>query len=136
MKLITRDTDYALRAICYIAKQGKRRVPTSELVQKLKMPRSFLRKALQMLDKKGLLRSYKGTGGGFVISKNTRNIRLLDLMEAFQGPLSLNECSFKKKKCPEQVNCPLRKKINALEAYIISQLRDVSIASLSVQAGG
>ena len=109
---------------------------TSELVDKLKMPRPFLRKVLQALDRGGLLRSYKGMGGGFIISKNTRNIRLLDLIEIFQGPLILNECSFKKKKCPEQIRCPLRKKINALQSYIVTQLRDISVASLIAQLGG
>ena len=70
MKLITRDTDYAIRAITYMAKHKESRVSVKELVKNLKVPRPFLRKILQVLDKKGLLRSYKGKGGGFLL--NTR----------------------------------------------------------------
>jgi len=134
MKLITRDTDYALRALCYIAKKEKKVVSISELVEQLRMPRPFLRKALQILNKKGILHSYKGSGGGFVLSRGTQDISLLGLIEIFQGPLSLNECSFKRKECPEQRKCPLRRKIGLLEKYIISELRNISVASLLAKA--
>ncbi|MCX5702041.1 MAG: hypothetical protein NTW64_03570 [Candidatus Omnitrophica bacterium] len=44
MKLITRDTDYAIRALCYIAKNKNEIISVRELVTKLKIPRPFLRK--------------------------------------------------------------------------------------------
>ena len=63
MKLITRDTDYALRAICYIAKQEKI-VSVNELVKVLGVPRPFMRKILQRLSQEKILVSYKGEGRG------------------------------------------------------------------------
>ena len=41
MKLITRDTDYAVRAIAFIAESEKEMVSTDELVKELKIPRPF-----------------------------------------------------------------------------------------------
>jgi Rrf2 family protein len=130
MKLITRDTDYALRAVCYIAKCKKKTVSVSELVKELKIPRPFLRKGLQVLNKKGILKSYKGLGGGFQLARPAHKIFLVDLMGIFQGPFKLNECRFKKIICPNISKCTLRKKINVIERFVIRELRSISVGSL------
>jgi Rrf2 family protein len=89
-----------------------------------------LRKILQILNKKGILKSYKGLGGGFLLARPRHKIFLLDLIEIFQGPLKLNECIFKKMVCPNTKRCVLKKKIDDIERYVISQLGSITIASL------
>ncbi|MGE5197425.1 MAG: RrF2 family transcriptional regulator [Deltaproteobacteria bacterium] len=130
MKLITRDTDYALRALIYI--QGNKNNVTSvtELVRELKIPKPFLRKLLQRLDKSDILRSHKGKGGGFTLVRQARRISLFDLIEIFQGSLRLNECLFKKKPCPRVGTCGLNKAIGAIEKGVFSKLKSISVASL------
>ena len=64
MKLITRDTDYAIRALCCIAKRKETIISVDKLVKQLRIPRPFSRKILQTLNKRKILRSYKGTSGG------------------------------------------------------------------------
>ena len=130
MKLITRDTDYAVRALAFIAKQKQEIIPVSQLVKCLKIPRPFLRKILQMLNKKGLLASYKGQGGGFKLAVAPKRIFLLDLIETFQGPVKLNECIFKKRICPNIKTCKLKKKIDSIQKYVIAELKDIKLASL------
>lgn len=130
MKLITRDTDYAIRALCYIAKQKEEVVSVTELVKKLKVPRPFLRKILQILNSKGVLESYKGLGGGFKLLRPPNKIFILDLIKVFQGPFSLNECLLKKRVCPNKKTCQLKKKIDDIEKYVLSKLKTISIDSL------
>jgi Rrf2 family protein len=130
MKLITRDTDYALRAICFMAKTKEKVLSVGDLVRALKVPRPFLRKILQVLNKKGILKSYKGLGGGFKLAMPASRIFLVDLIEIFQGPFKLNECLLRKIACPSTKTCALRKKINRIESYVIKQLRSITIASL------
>ena len=130
MKLITRDTDYALRAICFIAKSKKKIISVSELVKELKIPRPFLRKLLQVLNKKGILKSHKGQGGGFQLNGPANKIFLVDLIVIFQGPLKLNECFFKKLRCPNINSCSLRKKIEGIENYVVRELKTITINSL------
>jgi Rrf2 family protein len=130
MKLITRDIDYALRALIFIAQRKEKIVSVSELVAALKIPRPFLRKILQILHKKGVLKSYKGFGGGFLLAKPAKKIFLVDLIEAFQGEFSLNECLFKKMPCSGIATCVLRKKIDSIEGYVVSRLKSITIASL------
>ncbi len=130
MKLITRDTDYALRALCFIARHKDKIVSAAELVEQLKIPRPFLRKILQILNKKRILKSYKGKGGGFLLALPAHKIFLVDLIEIFQGALRLNECFFKKMACPNTKTCALRKKINSIERYVTHELKSITLASL------
>lgn len=130
MKLLTRDTDYAVRALCFIAKAKQEIVSVAQLVRCLKIPRPFLRKILQVLNQKKLLISYKGQGGGFRLAVAPNRIFLIDLMEIFQGKLKLNECLFKKKVCPSVKTCVLKKKIDAIERHTISELKTITVASL------
>ncbi len=131
MRLITRNTDYAIRALCFIAENNKKEIiSVSELVKNLKIPRPFLRKLLQILNKKGLLRSYKGKGGGFELAMLPEKIFLVDLIEIFQGPLNLDECIFKRRSCPDIKSCLLREKIEAIKDYVSEELKSITIKSL------
>ncbi len=130
MKLITRDTDYALRALCFIAKQDKKVVSVRELVKVLKVPRPFLRRLLQQLAKNRILISSKGQGGGFSLGLPAGSIYLTDLMRIFQGPLKINECFLKKKICPNIKVCRLKKKIDEIEKMVIGELRSINIAGI------
>jgi len=130
MKLITRDTDYALRALCFIGRRQEKIISVAELVKALKIPRPFLRKILQVLNRRKILKSYRGQGGGFSLVKSTGNIFLVDLIEIFQGPLRLNECFFKKMACPNKKSCSLRKKIIGIEENVIKELSPITIESL------
>lgn len=130
MNLITRDTDYALRALCYIAKQKKGLFSARHLVMELKIPRPFLRKILQKLNSKGILTSYKGKGGGFVLALAADKISVLDLISIFQGPVKLQEHIFKKRGCPNIKTCVLKKKLDAVNRLVISELDSVTVAAL------
>ena len=130
MNLIARSTDYSIRALCYIVKSNKDIVSVKELVESLEMPGPFLRKVLQELSRKGILRSHKGKNGGFILATRPEKIYISKLIEIFQGPIKLQEHTFRKKICPEIKSCVLKKKIDEIEKYTISRLSSLSIASL------
>ena len=130
MKLITRDTDYAIRALAYIAGHQERIVSATELVRQIRMPRPFLRKILQNLDKKGLLKSYKGKGGGFALAVPPDEISILGLIKIFQGPFKLNECFFKKHLCPNTKDCGLKRRIDRIEKYVLKELAAINLGYL------
>ena len=129
MKLITRNTDYALRALCYMSKQ-KDVVTVGQLVKKLGVPRPFMRKILQQLNKERILESYKGRGGGFKLKATPEKIYMVEIMRIFQGQVGLNGCFLKKEVCPNKGKCVLRKKIRSIEEGVLEQLRQITIASL------
>ena len=130
MKLITRDTDYAVRALCCIAEQKQEVISADRLVKSLDMPRPFLRKILQTLTKAGLLNSSKGKDGGFSLTVFPEEITLTDVMKIFQGPVRLNECKFKKNDCPYMNDCLLKRKIDEIEKEVIAKLKAITIESI------
>jgi Rrf2 family protein len=130
MKLITRDTDYAVRALSCIAGSGDKVFTVDDLSEKLSMPRPYLRKILQILNRKGILKSFKGRGGGFSLVVDPRKISIFDLMEIFQGSFQLSEHLFKGEKCPMIRACKLKKKLDLVERVIIKELKFFTIESM------
>jgi len=128
MKLITRDVDYSIRALLFISTQDDKRASVSQVSKALGVPRAFLRKSLQTLDKGGILRSTKGKGGGFVLSRPLEQIWVIDIMNILQGPFKLNECTLKKRHCPNIKNCALKKRIDRIEKYVSAELSSVNLA--------
>lgn len=130
MKLITRDTDYALRSVCFIAQHDKEMVSVAALASELKIPKPFLRRLLQQLGRSGILVSFKGQGGGFRLGKPASEVYLTQLMRVFQGPIKINECFLQRKECPNVQVCPLKKKIDKLEGIVVDELSKITVASL------
>ncbi|MBN2121207.1 MAG: Rrf2 family transcriptional regulator [Candidatus Omnitrophica bacterium] len=130
MKLITRDTDYAIRSLVYMAKNNTQVVSVQELVEVLQMPRAFLRRLLQLLSKHNVLKSLKGKGGGFILNAAPKKISIIDIIQIFQGQLDISNCFFKKEICPNVKTCPLRKKIKKIEKNVFHELSSTTIASL------
>ena len=129
MKLINKNTDYAIKALCFIAKQ-KGIISVGELSKRLSIPRPFLRRILQMLNKADILTSYKGKKGGFKLCRDSKDIYVKELIEIFQGPLLLSNCFIGNKLCYDFKSCPLRKKIKKIERDIIKKIQKLTIASL------
>lgn len=130
MKLLTRDIDYAVRALLYLARNGNHIVSVKELVKEIKMPWYFLRKILQILHKKEFVKAFKGRGGGFILDASPEKIFLVDLIEIFQGHFKLSECIFKKRICSDINSCILRQRMNEIERKVIAELKTITIASL------
>ncbi|MDO8535720.1 MAG: Rrf2 family transcriptional regulator [Candidatus Omnitrophota bacterium] len=130
MKLLTRNTDYGIRALCFIAKEKDRVVAAPELVKALKIPRAFLRKILQALTKNCFVKSYKGIGGGFKLALSPGKIYIVEVAKVFQGDFRLNECFLNKKICPDRRTCPLKRKIDKIEKDVVSELGVITIGEL------
>jgi Rrf2 family protein len=130
MNLLSRSTDYAIRALVYMAGDEDRIVSTADLDRDLKLPRPFMRKTLQTLQKAGHLSSVKGNKGGFRLETAPDKIRLIDLMTIFQGTISLGDCLFKKKPCNCIRSCPQRKEIKLMERDVLDRLKTVTLADL------
>ncbi len=131
MKLITREIDYAVRALIYLADNGnEKKVSVSELVDELGITRPFLRKIMQLLAKAGVIESYKGNKGGFKLLKKPEDIYLIDMIEIFQGKFTLNECLLSKDICPNKGDCILSDRIDDIEEKVKKELESIDLRSL------
>ena len=130
MRLLNRDTDYAVRALLQVAGNPSEKTPVSGLSRELNIPYPFLRKIFQTLQKEGVVLSSRGKGGGFVLAAPPGEIRLTRLMKIFQGPLELSQCLYGEELCTDIGTCPLRSRILALEKALIRDIESVTLKTL------
>lgn len=135
MRFVTRDTDYALRALIFmanaLAQKKKKVVSVEDIVRSEKLPRVFLRRILQRLAEKKILLSYKGKAGGFSFLARPLDISLADIIRIFQGDIDLTNCILKGRPCPKRGLCGLRKKMKAVNSIVIKELEKITISSLA-----
>ena len=130
MTLIAKDTDYAIRALCFLARKDGHAVSVAEISEELQISYSFLRKIMQILHKNGILTALKGKGGGFSLNQPAEQISLVDVIQVFQGPISLKNCQIKQRPCPEVKTCRLHKKLEEIENYAYRTLHALTIKDL------
>ncbi len=105
---ITREGDYGIRSVLYLARQPFKKISfVNEISEEYKIPRSFLAKILQKLVKAKIVRSYRGVKGGFSLAKQSRDISVLNVLEAIEGKVALNVCLADKKQCNFSRHCPV-----------------------------
>ena len=88
MKL-SRTVEYALQATLQLAQSTSGApVPSSQLAAAGAMPERFLLQVLRSLVNRGILNSTRGVVGGYALGRSAKEISLLDLIEAIEGPLA------------------------------------------------
>lgn len=121
---ITRQADYAVRAVLYLAQLGAdQRAATSQIAQKQQIPPSFLAKIVSQLSVAGLLQTSRGARGGVSLAKPPEEISLLEVVEAIDGPILLNECVASKGVCNFGDNCPMRLIWCDAQSVLVDRLR-------------
>jgi Rrf2 family protein len=104
---ITRETDYAIRCVYYLALNRDKVAMVDEISRATSAPKSFVAKILQKLTKGGFVKSYRGVKGGFMLSRPPREITFLDVIGAVQGPVAMNVCALDKKLCSRSDSCSI-----------------------------
>lgn len=90
---ITRQADYAVRAVLYLAQIGaEERAATSQIAQEQGIPPSFLAKIVSQLSVAGILQTSRGARGGVSLARPAEQISVLEVVEAIDGPILLNDC--------------------------------------------
>lgn len=106
---ITRQADYALRAVMYLAQMNShQRAATSQIAEEQHIPPSFLAKIISQLSIAGLINTSRGARGGVTLARSANEISVLEVIEAIDGPIALNECTHSPDSCPFGDNCPMK----------------------------
>ena len=127
---ITRQADYAVRAVLHLARNGDQRTATSFIAEAQKIPPSFLAKIISQLSIAGFLQTSRGARGGVTLARPPGDITLLEVIEAIDGPIQLNECVGNKGACPFEENCPLRPVWCDAQEELIGRLQGTNFADM------
>jgi len=122
--IFTRSTGYALLVLTELAVIGKA-INTTSLSERIGVSKFFLAKLLQNLSKKGIVKSFKGVNGGFVLDKEPKDIKIIDIFKSVEDKdFLVYECAQNEEDCPNnRANvCSIWPFLNLLEDNIYSYL--------------
>ena len=131
---ITRQADYAVRAILHLAQmQAGERAATSQIAQEQHIPPSFLAKIISQLSIAGLLHTSRGARGGVTLAREPKDVTLLEVIEAIDGPIQLNECVGDGGLCTFEDDCPLKPVWCDAQDELVRRLKGTNFADLLMQ---
>ena len=131
---ITRQADYAVRAVLHLSRMGgNQRAATSAVAQEQNIPPSVLAKIMSQLSIAGLLHTSRGARGGVTRAREPTEITLLEVVEAIDGPIQLNECVGENSSCAFDHECPLRPVWCDAQDELVKRLKNTNFEQLMAQ---
>lgn len=128
MKFSTK-TEYGLRAIVHLDRNRKMAKSLAEIARQEKISLKYLEKIFRILKKNNLVKSQKGVKGGYLLTKNPKQITVLDIVEILEGPVAPYAC-IKSKKLLCYASCKIHPVWQALYKQIIKTLKGIKLINI------
>jgi Rrf2 family protein len=127
---LTRATRYAVHALVFLASRPVGQpVPADTLALTCAIPEQFLMKILRELVRSGFLGAVKGRHGGYWLARPARDLSLLEVVQALEGPVR-GQASFALPGKATRLSRHLDAVFDRAAGAVRRQLRRVRIADL------
>jgi Rrf2 family protein len=135
MLALTKRTEYALIALCHMARQPDETISARDLAGRHAIRLPLLMNVLKALNQKGLVRSTRGANGGYRLAVAPEALSLTRVAEAIEGPMRLVKCvsadAAGAASCELIGTCPVRQPVLRVHEHLTEFLSRVSIAALA-----
>jgi Rrf2 family protein len=132
---LSRGAEYAVRGMLHLAiSDPEKGSYVEEIAEAQDVPKAYLAKIFQTLARKGFLRSTRGQGGGFKLLRSASDISLLDVIEAMEGPVFLNDCLIKVGYCKKDNTCPVHDVWQEAQEKLLNTLSGTNFKELAESA--
>ncbi len=101
-----RRTDLALAALRTLADSGGV-MSRSDLASRTGTTPSFIPQVVSPLVEAGWIVSSRGPGGGYQLTEAGSEVRILEVVEAIEGPSATGRCVLRDASCPGTTTCPV-----------------------------
>src|SRR5438477_12506400 len=102
---IPRKIEYALRAMIHLADNTGGVAGGRVIAREEHIPKYYLEKVVRDLMRRGLVRARRGPGGGYQLARPPESVSFRDVIEAVEGPITLNVCVDGSSACNLQPSC-------------------------------
>lgn len=125
-------TEYGLRALMDLAaREGDSPVPAREIAKNQRIPLRFLEHQLASLGKAGIVVSTRGASGGCMLARTPELIRISEVVEVLEGPLSAMFClDPHDESCPQTHHCGLQELWTKVEVAVRDVLERTTLSEL------
>lgn len=139
MLTLTRKTEYAMIAVCHLAREGQKVISARDIAEAHGVPLPLLMNVLKRLNRTGFVNSVRGARGGYILAVSPVELTLDALIEAVEGPVHLVRCTNPDKegrRCTLTGACPVRSSIRKVHNDLRKFLSSVTIAELAFSNHG
>ena len=128
MKLVpTRRTDYAIRALVFIANAEESPVKARDVGEAMDLPTGVLQQVLRELQVAGIVSSRPGPAGGFALARPPDQITVLQIVEAMEGPLRTSACALRGGPCHWDDVCALHRVWSSAREALCGELDEATL---------
>ena len=126
---ITLEADYAVR-IVHVLVNADGRLDAKTIADRSCVTLRFALKILRKLVTNGIIKSFKGTSGGYELAKNPSEIKLRDVIETVEGTYFFSRCLIEHYPCTrtgdESDNCPYHNVFKEVSDVVRDKLGEYS----------
>ena len=128
---ITLETDYAVRIVSVLCLDGGR-VDAATIAGRANVTLRFALKILRKLVAADIIRSYKGTQGGYQIKMQPADITLKTVIEAIEGTYYFSRCLSAEHECSRGADgiCCYQKAFGEITDMVREKLESYNFADL------
>jgi len=131
MLRIGKLTDYATVILANLASDYSRLFNAGTLAERTHIAAPTVSKLLKQLQRAGLVKSTRGTHGGYALARAPELISAAEILDALEGPLALTACSSGAGQCCIEHSCSVGRTWQRLNVAIRRSLHEVSLAQLA-----
>jgi FeS assembly SUF system regulator len=131
MLKLAKLTDYALRITDHLVMTTDSLKTNKELSQATQIPIATVRKLLKLLVDAKIIKSFRGSSGGYRLSRPAKDISIAQVIIAIEGPISITECASYQDSCDFSEGCNLKDSWGILNNFFIKTLTNISLAEMS-----
>lgn len=130
--MITREADYAMRAIVYLCHNSDGYVGSAVLSEEMDIPYRFLKKIVRRLVEVDLVESVRGKNGGIKLARPASEITFYELINAFDPKaMKLNNCCAPDLDgCERSDDCCIHESLWKIQGVIDEKLKEVTFDQL------
>ncbi|MFA9478743.1 Rrf2 family transcriptional regulator [Phycisphaerales bacterium AB-hyl4] len=129
MLLLSKTSEYALRAVVCLASHHGEPIVTSQLAELTRVPAGYLSKVLQQLGRGGLVQAQRGLHGGFSLARPPAEMTILDVLNAVDPVPRIRGCPLGLKSHGTNL-CPLHRQLDDALASIEQAFAGSTLADL------
>jgi FeS assembly SUF system regulator len=124
-------TDYATVVLANLAQDPARHRAAAELAQRTRLKRPTVSKVLKGLQRAGMVVSSRGAQGGYRLARGPEHITAAQILDIFEGPIAITECSGAASQCGIERLCRVGSAWQRVNAAIRRALEDVTLRQLA-----
>ena len=128
-----RKGDYSVRAVLDISNHNGLRRKSREIAEEMEIPSRYLPQILANLVEHGILTAAAGPTGGYLLAKPADDLTLLDVVEAAEGPIRIDQCVLRGGPCDWDTSCPIHVPWTLALNALTEQLSKTTFAELTLQ---